>query len=256
MTATLTEPRRVAVRPQAEYFYVYMAVSCMAVAFLGFAPTYWAPLATGTFKARPLLHIHGIVFFSWTLYFVLQTWLAASGRNARHRAVGMIGVSFATAMTIFGVLAAINQMGSAAALGLADAGKGFRNHVPLGGILFFAVVVTIAIVNVRGPEMHKRLMLLASISMLDAPIARWFVTFLAPPGPPGPPPVIVDIPPFLVACILLVIAIVSDWRTRGRPHPAYVYGGGVLVALKVLQVPISATPFWHSIAGWIFALAG
>jgi hypothetical protein len=79
MTATLAEPRRAAVRPQAEYFYVYMAVSCMAVAFLGFAPTYWAPLATGTFKARPLLHIHGIVFFSWTLYFVFQTWLAASG---------------------------------------------------------------------------------------------------------------------------------------------------------------------------------
>jgi hypothetical protein len=173
----------------------------------------------------------------------------------RHRAVGLIGISFATAMTIFGVLAAINQIESAAALGLADAGKAFA-IVPLGGILFFAVVVTVAIVNVRRPETHKRLMLLASISMLDAPIARWFVTFLAPPGPPGPPPVIVDIPPFLVACILLIIAIVSDWRTLGRPHPAYVYSGGALLALKVLQVPISATPLWHSIAGWFLILAG
>ena len=62
--------------------------------------------------------------------------------------------------------------------------------VPLSGMLFFAaVVLTLAIVHVRRPETHKRLMLLASISLLDAAVARWFLTFLAPPGPPGPPPV-------------------------------------------------------------------
>ena len=46
--------------------------------------------------------------------------------------------------------------------------------VPLSGILFFAVVFTLAIANTRRPETHKRLMLLAGISLLDAAVARWF----------------------------------------------------------------------------------
>lgn len=254
MTAIINEPARTPAQQKVEYFYVYMAVSCMAVAFLGFAPTYWAPIVTGTFKSRPIIHIHGIVFFLWTLFFVFQTWLVASGRIARHRALGMVGISFATAMTILGLLATINQIEAAAALGLIDAGKAFA-IVPLGSIVFFAILVTIALAKVRRPEVHKRLMLLASISILDAPIARWFLTFLAPPGTPGPPPVVVDIPPALVACILLIIAIVFDWRTRGRPHQVYLLGGGALLALKFLQVPISATSLWHSIAGWILSLA-
>lgn len=255
MVTMTVEPARDVVRPRAKFFYVYMAVCCAAVAVLGFAPTYWWPLVAGTYKARPIFHVHGAVFFAWTLFVVFQTWLAASGKIAKHRTTGMIGISFATAMTIFGVLAAINQMQAATALGLDAAGKAFA-IVPLGGIAFFAIVFTVAIINVRRPETHKRLILLASVSILDAPIARWIITFLAPPAPPGPPPVVVDIPPALIACILLVIAIIFDWRTRGRPHPVYLVGGGALIALKVLQVPLSTTPFWHSVSGWIFALAG
>jgi hypothetical protein len=98
-------------------------------------------------------------------------------------------------------------------------------------------------------------MLLAGISLLDAAVARWFLTFLAPPGPLGPPPVPVTIPPAFVAYLLLVVAIVFDWRTRGRPHPVYVYGGIALIAVKVLNWPISVTPLWHSFAGGILAMA-
>ncbi len=117
------------------------------------------------------------------------------------------------------------------------------------------MVFCLAIANVRRPETHKRLMLLAGISLLDAAVARWFLTFLAPPGPPGPPPVFVTIPPALVAYLLLVVAIVHDWRTRGRPHPVYVYGGIALLAVKLLNWPISTTSAWHSLAGGILALA-
>ncbi|MFB9267748.1 hypothetical protein ACFFWD_32240 [Bradyrhizobium erythrophlei] len=245
---------RASAKVEAQVFYFYMALSCMAVAFLGFAPTYWVPMAKGSLSSAPVVHLHGLLFFAWTLYFVFQSWLAASGRIARHRSVGMIGVSLATAMTIMGFLAAVNTMKRSAAAGLADDGIAFA-IVPLSGILFFAVVFALAIINVRNREAHKRLMLLASISILDAAVARWFLTFLAPPGPAGPPPVPVTIAPALVAYLLLVAAIVFDWRTRGRPHPVYLYGGAALVAVKLLNWPISTTTAWHSLAGGILALA-
>jgi hypothetical protein len=238
----------------ARYFYFYMALACIAVAFLGFAPTYWLPMASGKVPPMPVVHFHGMLFFAWTLYFAFQSWLAASGQVARHRTIGLIGVSLATAMTIFGFLVAVNAMKRSAALGLTDEGIAFA-IVPLSGILFFAVAFILAVANVRRPEIHKRLMLLAGISLLDAAVARWFLTFLAPPGPLGPPPVPVTIAPALVAYLLLVAAIVFDWRTRGRPHPVYVYGGIALVAVKLLNWPISTTPLWHSFAGGILALA-
>jgi hypothetical protein len=238
----------------ARYFYFYMAVSCAAVAFLGFAPTYFMPLAKGSLSATPVIHAHGIIFFAWSLFFVFQSWLAASGRIMRHRSVGMIGISLATAMTIFGFLVGVSAMKRSAAIGQIDEGIAFA-IVPWSGILFFAVVFAWAIAAVRQPETHKRLMLLAGISILDAAVARWFLTFLSPPGPAGPPPVIVTIPPALVAYLLLVAAMIFDWRTRGRPHQVCVIGGIALVAIKILNLPISTTHAWHSIAGRILAMA-
>ena len=227
-----------------------MAAACVAVAFLGFAPTYWVPMAEGKFNANPIVHIHGMVFFAWTLFFVFQTWLATSRRIARHRTWGMVGISSATAMTIFGTLATINTMKIAAALGLADAGYAFA-IVPLSGIVFFAIVFTVAVANVRQPELHKRLMLLATISILEAPVARWFLTFLAPPGPPGP-----------LSCRgdhRAGLDRPSASRHRHRVIRAragvriHLFArGGALLALKMLQLPFSATPIWHSIAGRIW----
>ncbi len=98
-------------------------------------------------------------------------------------------------------------------------------------------------------------MLVASISILDAAVARWFLTFLAPPGPPGPPPVFVATPPALAAYVLLVVAMVHDWRKTGRVHPVYYWCGGVLVAIKFVQIPLSETAVWHGIAGWVLSLA-
>ena len=82
------DPPRAIAQSQTRYFYFYMALACMAVAFLGFAPTYWLPLANRSFSASPVVHFHGLLFFAWSLYFVFQSWLAASGRVARHRTIG------------------------------------------------------------------------------------------------------------------------------------------------------------------------
>lgn len=252
----LIEDRRVsgAVASPARYFYFNMALACAAVAFIGFAPTYFMPLASGKFSAPAIIHLHGMVFFAWSIFFVFQAWLASSGQVMRHRSVGLIGVSLATMMTIFGVLASIASMKRAAAIGQADAGIAF-SIVPLTGIAAFAVIFAIGIAAVRNPEAHKRLMLLAGISVLDAAVARWFLTFLAPAGPAGPPPVAVTIPPAFVAYLLLVVAMVHDWRTRGRPHPVYVIGGIALITMKLLNLPISETQAWHVFAGSLLAMA-
>ncbi|MDP3173072.1 MAG: hypothetical protein Q8M88_01390 [Phenylobacterium sp.] len=231
-------------------FYLTMAFTCLAVAVLGFAPTYFLPLANGKFAAPPLVHIHGLLFFSWTLFLCAQTWLVNRGRTLAHREWGVLGVAIATGMVFTVFTTAIFRINQLEPLGMGPAIRAF-SWVQVSGIIFFAVVFALAIAKVRDPETHKRLMLLATISLLDAPIARWFLTFLAPPAPPGQPvvpPVFVTVPPAIVADLLIVAVLVFDWRTRGRPHRVYVVGGLALLAIQLTRPLIAATPQWDALA--------
>jgi hypothetical protein len=243
-------------------FYVWMAGACVAVAFSGFAPTYWLRLANGSFHAAPIIHIHGLLFSTWTLFFLAQTWLVARGDVARHRAMGLAGISLATAMCIVGVLAAIRAMAHATELGLEEQGRAF-SIVALSAIVFFGVVVALAIVNVQRPEAHKRLMLLATVSILQAAVGRWFFVLVGPaatrglsPAETGPGPVALSIPPGLLVDLLIVAAMAYDWRTRGKPHAVYLVGGAALLILQLIRAPLSTTPAWHVVADWIAGLAG
>jgi len=62
MTTLIDNRVGVVATSHARYFYFYMALACIAVAFLGFAPTYWLPLASGSFSSTPVVHFHGLLF--------------------------------------------------------------------------------------------------------------------------------------------------------------------------------------------------
>ena len=64
-----------------------------------------------------------------------------------------------------------------------------------------------------------------------------------------------SIGPGLVADLPIIIAIIYDWRTRGRPHPAYLLGGGIVLFTQVIRIPLSTTAAWHSIANGLIGLA-
>ena len=61
--------------------------------------------------------------------------------------------------------------------------------------------------------------------------------------------------PFLIV-LLIVVAMIYDWRTRGKIHRVYLIGGPALLFLQVIRVPLSTTPAWHAIAEWVAGLAG
>lgn len=102
--------------------------------------------------------------------------------------------------------------------------------VPVTILLSFATLVGAAMANVRRPGVHMRLMLVATIGMLPPAIARLIglVTGARRPAIGEVPPVAFSLVPNLLADVLIAVAIVHEWRTRGRPHPAWLlrFGGG------------------------------
>ena len=240
----------------------------MLTAFVGFAPTFWAPMAQGVPERIVVLAIHGALFFGWTLFFVYQTWLVANGQVARHRNVGLIGVSLATAMVIFGVLAAINSAKRADAANFAAAGESFI-IIPLSAMFCFAVLIVAALSNIHRSQWHNRLMLSASAVLLNAALARPFITYVVLGGhlPPfqgnvgiaglglPPPPVAGVLPTDLAVLLFIAAGMVRDWRALGKVHPAYWWAGGFDLAVQLLKVPFSDTALWHGMARGLITLA-
>ena len=241
---TVITPERTRARAVGSYdriFYSGMAIAMAATVFAGFAPTYYLRgyTATATFSGLtsipPLLHVHGVLFTAWVLLFLVQTVLVAGRKVATHRALGVGGVVLGIAMVAVGWQTAVG----AAARGSAPPGLDPMIFlvVPIFDILLFAGFVSAAIAQRRNKEAHKRLMILAYVSIITAAVAR--LPGVMPLGPFGF---------FGLAFLFVVVGIVYDFISRGRIHPVYVWGG-LLIALSVPgRLMLSGTALWRTIA--------
>lgn len=238
-------------------FFFAMALVFAAIAFAGFARTYLIPVATGRFGGPALVQVHALLFFGWTILWALQVRLAASGRRDLHRAMGLAAISLATAMlctSVFLVARTLNVN-----IALPDAR--LVALLPLTQILMFAGFFAAGVVNLRKPEVHRRLMLLATVSLLNAPAARIALAFLAPgvtalddPGLTTGVRLGAALIGALVLHLLIGVAMVHDWRTRGRPHRIYVIGVAIILLVQVLRVPFARTPLWTWASDGLLAL--
>ena len=239
--------------------YFWLTFSCLAVAVLGFLPTYWLTLARGSLQAHPLIHMHAAAFYGWCGFLVFQAWLVMQGRTPAHREWGMAGISLATLVFVLGVLTAIHAGARGTAAGFGDGMRAFL-IIPISSIVTFAAFVAVAIMNVRRPEAHRRYMLGATAIMLGAPVARWFLVLLAPPLAPGavppPPPVELAMLAGGIGLAPLLAALIVEWRGKGAPQRDTLGVLAVSVAVLLACAPISRTEAWQSVAGALIGLAG
>ena len=245
-TTTATHPARTAaVGAYDRVFYTGMAVVMALTIFAGFARTYYlrgyfgpGTSVTGGTGLSPLVHLHGIILTAWMLLFIVQTGLIAARRTAIHRRLGVAGVALAIAMIGVGTTTAI----TAAARGSAPPGVEPLVFlvVPLFDMLLFGGFVAMAVLRRRDKEAHKRLMLLAYVSITVAGVAR--IPGVIALGPPGF---------FALTFLFAIFGMIYDWRTRGRIHPVYKWGGTLLALSVPLRLTLSGTPAWRSFAEFL-----
>ena len=114
-------------------------------------------------------------------------------------------------------------------------------------------------------------LLSASAVLLNAPMARPFITYVGMGGhlPPfqgnvglagfpasPPPPLLGILPTDLAPLIFLAAGMIYDRRTRGKIHPAWWWTGGAILGVHLLKIPFSETALWHSMARGLVMLAG
>ena len=230
----------VGARRRSRRFYVGMAIAITITVFAGFSRSYFLKLHYGGEPLSLLLHVHGLMFTGWVLFFLAQTTLVAAGRTDLHRRMGVGGVVLAALILIVGTATAILRI-----KGGSDPVPGIPPlaflAIPLGDMVVFAILVGTGLYFRRRAESHKRLMTLAIIALLPAPIARLPFELLEA----GPPAF------FGLADLFLLAMLVYDLAVRRRVHPATIWGGLLIVASQPLRLMISGTPAWMAFAAWL-----
>ena len=227
-------------------FFTGMALLVFAAVFLGFSRTYflrpWFPASAARAPQESYFYyFHGVAFAAWFGLLVLQVSLVAKRRVDLHRRVGVFGAVLALAMVVLGVLGAILAARRPTGfVGIPIPALQFL-IVPIADMVLFALFVGLAIAQRRNAQAHKRLMLIASISLITAAIARWPFAIMA-----GGPPVF-----FGLTDLFLVPIVAWDLSTRRRLHPVTLWGGLLLVVSQPLRLLLSGTAAWAKIAAWL-----
>jgi hypothetical protein len=186
-----------------------------------------------------LIHVHGAVFTAWMVLLLVQSALIVTGNLKVHRKLGMAGFGLALAMVGLGVSAGIDQ------LRRMHSPPGIDPYtflmIPLSGILYFAVAVYFAYRMRMKPELHKRLILIATIGIAEAGVARWPIDAIQQYPPVGE----------LVLLVFLLLVVAFDLVSLRRVSKATIWAGGALVVLHVVRMPIAGTAAWQGFAHWL-----
>jgi Na+/H+-dicarboxylate symporter len=214
-------------------FFTGISLLMVFAVFLGFSRSYYLKGLYGTPALPTLFHVHGLLFTGWMVFLVVQTGLVASRRTDLHRRIGVAGGVLAAAMTVAAMAMTID-LARRSATAPTDIGLAFT-IVPFFTVVVFPVLVGIALLYRRQPEVHKRLMVIATLELVTAGVARI-------PGA-GSMPLF-----FVLTDVGLVAILLYDVVTRGRPHSATVWGGLFLIATQVVRTTAGASAAWIAFA--------
>lgn len=223
------------------YFYLCMSLVLAALVVSGFSRT----VGTNLFHANPprpvLLWIHGTVFSTWILFFILQSALVRSRKVSVHRFLGWFGAGLATLMVVVGFTVAV-IMSRFDTFVLHQKGVDTFLSIPFADMILFGACIALAIYWRKKPDYHRRLIFIASCQLMDAAIGRFDFMFNHNLY-------------YAALDVLILLGLARDWFVDGRVHKVYLYTLPAVIALQSLAVYVWVVkPAWwvattHAIVG-------
>ena len=230
-------------------FFTGMGIMLFLVAFIGFSQTFYLdPILPDRPKpGEPFYYtVHGPVFTLWIALIAVQPWLIRRGNYQLHRQLGWFGLAVAIAVVVTGLWGALLLASGQANMVQTGLPPKQGWATPFTSMMTFSVLVAVGIWQRKDAATHKRAMILATIGMMGAPLARW--------------PVIGDWPPswmrFVLELMIVAVAI-YDWRKLGRIHAVTLWGGLLLVVShRLIKPAIWKSDGWMQFTDWIVRAAG
>jgi hypothetical protein len=218
-------------------FYIGLSLLVTAIAFVGFWPTYFGPLLAGTVDKLPVIHVHAAVYVGWLAIFISQAAFAATRRMDLHVRLGNVAIGYGVLVIVMGVTVAISMFAVRVHAGNIEEAQA-RLVAPLSDMVFFAPLFAAAVRFRRKPEIHKRLMIVATTVLLVAAVGR--MTFVGRPWPM-----------LLVWCSPLLLGAAYD-VVRRRSVPWIYLLGVVVIAVRAFGARlVGETDVWRDWTAWL-----
>ena len=225
--------------------FVAAAVAMIAIAIIAFTPRYFAPLVNGTQEFRTALHVHGVTGLAWLVLFLTQAMLIRGRHYNAHKLLGLTSIVLAIILFLSGVLVSLELYWRTRADGFAPANPILL--VNLSDMVFFASFYVLAIANRKTPALHRPLMLLAALSLMNAAIFRVISYVIGA----GAAPVIGS---HAVMILLYGLALTALKKKLGSlPRLVWLLSIAVVV-MTAIRIPVGFSPIWTPAADWLFAL--
>lgn len=220
-------------------FYAGMAWLLVLVAFAGFAPRSIA-IVSGKMAVPPLVvHLHAAVMASWVSLLAVQATLSLAGRMDLHRKFGLASLAVGPLVLIALLAVTIVRQNDAAGTPAAPIVNNIL-FVQIRAIVLFPTFFIWALRTRRtDPGTHKRMMLLATLMLLDAALAR--MTWLPDNEFPRD---YLAIHLYLLA--LLVPALLYDLIRQRRIHRAWIWGLGLMLPWVVATEFVWGSAWWRN----------
>ena len=220
--------------------FAWLALGIAAVAFVGFARTYYLKSVFGTGALPLVVHLHGLIMSTWIVVFAAQTWLIAARRTAWHRRLGAGAAVLAVLIILTG--AALTLMGLEREIQAHVRGRWhYLLLINAVNLLLFGAFVGSGLALRARADVHKRLMLLAAVTLLAPAAARIALLFGHAP-----------LPQFLAFYASIAVCVLADTLRHGRLHPVLGWGGLAVIAVFQLAFFAVQTPLWMSLVYRVF----
>lgn len=213
-------------RPLQRYFTI-AAIAVIPIVIAGFVPLYTLRLLRQDPFLTPLVQAHGLVMASWFALFLAQTQFIARGRPDLHRKLGWFGAALVAAILTIGVPVLLNA--AARKAHVAHGQPFYLRLVAFDGVnlLLFACLAAWAVAMRFHTDYHKRLMLLATLSLLGPAFGRLASYANGMKGDN-------DLAVLLLMLACLGAAAAVDIRGLRRLHPAWILGALPVAAADLL----------------------
>jgi hypothetical protein len=215
-----------------KYFYFAMGLLAAIVVAAGFGRTIDRGLIHPAIPRPTILWFHSAAFSGWVLFYILQSALVRARNVKLHRSLGWFGAALGAVMVPLGFATTIVM-------------KRFELHtlhrhsvaefmiVSIFDMTVFGTLFTLGILWRKKPELHRRLLFIATAGLLSAAFGRLDKNLF-----------------YVYVDMMIALGVVRDLVVDRRVHKVYLVAMPSLIVLQcfVVYTLRTASPWWMAIA--------
>jgi hypothetical protein len=221
--------------------YFWASLACALIAITGFSRSYYLKFLFVRPELPALLHVHGAIMSAWCVLFIVQTYFVATHQVPLHRRLGIIGAFLAILVVVAGTYLTVEATA-----------REVRDHVVrqfhflfglnLVNLVDFSIFVATALALRARPQFHKRLMLLATVTLLAPAVARIVLLFTHN-----------GMSQLWAFDFCILACVVMDTVVQRRLHPAFGWGAGLVLGSFHLTFIAVGSKWWLPFVAWTFS---